>query len=243
MEYPRNAAPQNTQEQIAHGLRACALFIDWPEDRLRELAFSSRLQRYRRNTPLVVHKGQHREILVVVSGSIEVATTNTEGAKFILSMVGPGQVTRLVHLLEDVPLLYAYDAREASEVIHIPGGVMRRILDEEPALWRNIAQLMLRRYRLSAEILQDQVLGSTRRRTAIMLVILAHRYGDLEFGAPSTELRISQTDLANMLGVSRQTTSKELARLKDEGILGCGDGYRLIRLLDLPGLLRITQED
>ena len=72
---------------------------------------------------------------------------------------------------------------------------------------------------------------------------LAHRYGDLEIGACNTELRISQTDLANMLGVSRQTVGKELVRLKDEGILGGNDRYRLITLLDIPGLMRIAKED
>ncbi|MNW09098.1 Bifunctional ligase/repressor BirA [compost metagenome] len=82
-----------------------------------------------------------------------------------------------------------------------------------------------------------------RRRTAITLLNMVYRYGD-ESGSPhDTELRISQTDLANMLGVSRQTIGKELAQLKDEGVLGCNEGYRLITVVDLPKLHRITAED
>lgn len=242
MEYPQPVS-QSTREEIEHGLSTCAVFLDWPKDRLRELANAARARHYRRRTPLVSRGNHQREVFVVVSGSIEIAATNAAGDKYILSVLGAGQITRMVHLIDDMQPIFAFDARADSHIIHIPGAAMRRILDAEPVLWRSIAQTMLRRYRMSAEILQDQVLGSVRRRTAITLLNMVYRYGD-ESGSPhDTELRISQTDLANMLGVSRQTIGKELAQLKDEGVLGCNEGYRLITVVDLPKLHRITAED
>lgn len=242
MEYPQQAS-QSTREQIEHWLAACPVFLDWPKDRLRELASFARARHYRRRTPLVSRGGHPREVFVIVSGSIEVAATNAAGDKYILSVLGAGQITRLVHLIDDVQPIFAFDARADSQIIHISGVALRRILDAEPMLWRSIAQIMLRRYRISAEILQDQVLGSVRRRTAITLINMVYRYGDERGGACETELRISQTDLANMLGVSRQTVGKELAQLKEEGVLGCNEGYRLITVVDLPKLHRIAAED
>jgi CRP/FNR family cyclic AMP-dependent transcriptional regulator len=83
-----------------------------------------------------------------------------------------------------------------------------------------------------------------RRRLVLVLINLAHRYGDLgSRGQPSdTELRITQADLASMLGVSRQTVARELKRLKDEGVVGGRAGYRLVILRDMTALLRIAQE-
>ena len=240
MDYARHA-PRNAKGQIEHWLRLCPIFLDWPADRLQELARSARMRRYRRRTQLV-RESHRREILVIASGSIEIAATNAAGDKYILAVLGPGQVARLVQL-DDVPSLFAYYAREDSQIIHIPGGAMRQMLDEEPVLWRSIAQLMLRRYHRSSGFRQDQVLASARRRMANMLIQVAQRDGYLEMGACNTELHISQTDLANMLGVSRQTINRELGRLKDEGILGGNDRYRLIKLMDIPELMRIAKED
>ncbi len=242
MDYPRHAS-QDFQQQIQQALRLCPLFADWPADRLAELAASSCLRRYPRRTLFDVRGSDRRDVLVVASGSIEVMTTNTGGDKYILAVLGPGQVTKLVVLLGRAPRLFGCHAREDAEIVHVPGAALRQVLDAEPMLWRSLALFMLRRYRRSVEVLESQALGSARRRLALVLIMLAHGYSAEETSACDTELRLSQTELADMLGVSRQTVSKELEGLKDEGLLGWSDGYRLISLQDIPGLLRIAEND
>jgi CRP/FNR family cyclic AMP-dependent transcriptional regulator len=216
------------------------VFAHWPVASLRELAQSARLQRYPRGSQLVTGSSHRRDIFVVASGLVEVAATNARGDKHILSVVWPGQITRLVQLLEDEPQFFSFCAREEAQVVRIPGAAMRRILDVRPELWQSVAVVMLTRYRLSAEVMQDQVLASTRRRVAIMLNILAHRYRDQMVDGACFDLHISQTDLANMLGLARQTVGKELARLKAEGVLG--SSYRQITVLDVPALQRVAAE-
>ena len=234
---------QDAQQQIQQALRLCPLFADWPPARVAELAAASRLRRYPRRTLFDVRGSERKDVLVVASGSIEVVTTNASGDKYILAVLGPGQVTKLVLLLERVPMLFGCHAREDAEIVHVPGAVLRQVLDAEPMLWRGLALFMLRRYRRSVEILESQALGSVRRRLAVMLVMLAHRYGAGEAGTCDTELRMSQAELADMLGISRQTVSKELEGLKAEGLLGWSEGYRQISLRDIPGLLRVAEND
>ena len=244
MENPQQRL-RSRQEEIARRLRTCPLFLDWPADRLRELAGQARMRRHPRGMALATRESQRRETLVVVSGSVEISATNPGGDKYTLAVLGPGQITGLVFLLDDIPARFTRHAREDSQIIHIPCAALRQVLDAEPILWRGVAQLTLRRHFLDIEGLEGQVLGPLRRRIAVILLNLAHSHGErhAEIAPRHTELRVSQADLSNMLGVSRQTISKELAALRDEGILGDSDGYRQITLLDMPGLLRIAGEN
>lgn len=236
MEYPL-ADMQEFPEQRVQWLRRCPVFNDWPADRLRELARASRVQCHARRTRL-----QGRDILLVVEGSLEITATNHEGDKHVLAVSEPGHVAQLVELLDGgVPRLYGYHAREDSTVLHIPSAAMERILDAEPMLWRGVARFVLRRYALGIEVRQSQVLGSLRRRLATALFNLASRYGDLAPDACNTDLHIAQAELADMLGVARQSVGRELRRLEKEGVLGAREGYRSIAVLDVPALLRIAR--
>ncbi|MFT3803952.1 MAG: Crp/Fnr family transcriptional regulator [Burkholderiaceae bacterium] len=244
MEYRPRARAQADPQPLDRWLRLCPLFADWPADRLRELASAASMKRYRRRAPLDVRGDREQDILMVASGSIDMNVTNAEGGKYTLAVLGPGQITRLLHLLGEVPQLFTAHAREASQIIHIPAAAMRRVLDAEPILWRGVARFALQRFHLNVESQRDWALGSVRRRMALVLINLAHRYGDLgSRGHPTdTELRITQSELASMLGVSRQTVAGEMRRLKAEGVVGSRAGYRLVILRDMNALLRIAQE-
>ena len=241
MEYPLKASPQAEVEKL---LRLCPLFAEWPADRLRELAASARMQGYRRRALLKARGEGPSDVLMVVSGAIDLEVTSAQGGKYTLAVLGTGQVTGLLYVCGEAPQVFTVHAHEDSQILHIPLAVMRRVLDAEPILWRSVAEFALQRFHLNIEFQRDWALGSVRRRMALVLINLAHRYGDISTrGHPSdTELRITQADLANMLGVSRQTVAGELKRLKDEGVIGGRAGYRLIVLLDMAALLRIAQE-
>ncbi len=244
MEYRPRVSGHANEPPLDQSLRLCPLFADWPADCLRELASSAYLQHYRRRAPLDVGDGREQDILLVVSGSIDMNVTSADGGKYTLAVLGPGQITRLLHLLGEVPRLFTARAREDSQILHIPVAAMQRVLDTDPLLWRSVARFVLQRFHLNVESQRDWALGSVRRRMALVLINLAHRYGDLgSRGRPiDTELRVTQSELASMLGVSRQTVAGEMRSLKDEGVVEIRAGYRLVVLRDMSALLRIAQE-
>lgn len=241
MEYPLTT-PQDATEQIAQWLRLCPVFQEWPDRRLWELAQASRAQHYPSHAQFARRHVQSRDIYLVVSGSVEITATNARGDKFVLGLLRAGQITQLLRLLEDVSLRFDGYAREDSTIVHIPAALMEQILDAEPVLWRCIARLTLRRFAVSTQAQHGQALGSLRCRIAATLVNLACGYGELPLEADQAELQVTQSELADMLGVSRQTVSEELGRLKKEGLVARA-GYRKLALRDVPALLRIAGEE
>lgn len=233
---------ENPQPLIEAQLRRCPLFAEWPADRLRELAASARRQRYSRRTPLATRERPVRDVFVIESGAVEVIAANAAGDEHRL-MIQEGRVAGLVPFYEpETRRIYGFYARKGSTIIHLHGDTLRRILDDEPLLWKSVALFALRRLHRVMELLQSLTIGSVRRRLAVQLALLALPGGTDESSARSIELHSSQTDLAHALGVARQTVSKEFARLKEEGVISGNSGYGRITVLDLPRLLHIARE-
>jgi len=191
---------------------------------------SARLVRYRRRTQVLASDRRKRELLAVVSGCLEISNMNPQGRKYVNALLGPGQVAPLVRLLADVPLPYDYHAHEDSVIVHLPCDAVIALLDAEPVLWRDVAKLALQRQRLSVMLLQGQMLNSVRARVAATLTSVIRFYGMQVKAAASLPVRLSQNDLAAMLGLSRQTINKELGRLVAEGVIDMS--YKRIRIVD-----------
>ncbi|MGJ7528366.1 Crp/Fnr family transcriptional regulator [Variovorax sp. GB1P17] len=199
------------------------------------------MERYSRRTQVLAHDRHRRELLVVVSGCLEISSMSTHGRKYVNALLGPGQVAPLVRLLDDVPLAYDYHAHEDSVIVHLPCDAVIAVLDAEPILWRDVAKLGLQRQRLSIVLLQNQMLNSVHGRVAATLMSLIHFYsgqGGQGEGDSTPLVRLSQHDLAAMLGLSRQTINKELGRLLAEGVIDMS--YKRIRVIDAERLARIA---
>jgi len=223
---------------LERALRWNELFSRWPDARRADLMKSARLERYSRRTQVLAHDRHRRELLVVVSGCLEISSMSTHGRKYVNALLGPGQVAPLVRLLDDVPLAYDYHAHEDSVIVHLPCDAVIAVLDAEPILWRDVAKLGLQRQRLSIVLLQNQMLNSIRGRVAATLMSLIHFYSGQGDGDATPLVRLSQNDLAAMLGLSRQTINKELGRLVEEGAIDMS--YKRIRIVDAERLARIA---
>lgn len=223
---------------IDTALRQTPLFAAWPPAVLSTLAAAGRSLHCTRRTALLRSR-QRRELLVVVSGLVEISRTSEDGRKHLLGFLGAGAVAPLVRLLEDVPLGYDYHAHAAADVVVLPCSAMFAVLADEPILWRDIALLGLRRQRDSIAALHEQALGSTRRRIAGTLLTLARDTGTPLRDGAVLRIGLTQTDLATMLGLSRQTLNKALRELAGEGVVEAV--YRRVTLLDVGALERIAR--
>lgn len=238
---PDPASSENPLALVQRGLRRCALFQNWPDLVIDRLATIARLAHYPRGAQLLARNRPEREVKVVVSGVLAVSGVSDRGSKFMLSLIGPGELVGLVRLLQQGGRLYDYHAHEDAVVIHLPSEGVVSILDQTPQLWKDVALLALERQRDSIVSLQRRALGGLQQSVAQTLLEVASFRGTRE---PShikggVCLDLSQSDLAHMVSVSRQTINKELGWLAQQGLLRCT--YGKIHLLNVAGLRRIAE--
>jgi CRP-like cAMP-binding protein len=235
---PAAPAPTDTQARIQQGLRRCALFAAWPDLVIDRIARIARLAHYPRGAEVLPKDRLRRELKVVVSGYLAVSGVNAGGTKFMLTLIGPGEIVGLVRLLKQGGRLYDYQAHQDTVLIHLQSDALEAVLDQTPALWKDVAFMTMERQRDSIIAMQRSALGGVSQRVAEILVQVARVTGERGEGR-ALHLRVSQSDLAHMVSVSRQTINKELGLLARQGIVRAA--YGQLTILDMPALRRIAE--
>ncbi len=158
----------------------------------------------------------------VVHGAFKVSTLGEDGREGILSVVESGNWFGEASLIDGQPRPHDATAVQASTVLAIQPLAFKRLM-QRSAFARAIAVLLCGRVRVLYGLVEDAMLRSTRTRIARRLLSLSR--GDATMASDArTSVAVSQEALAMMLGITRQTLSKELKVLVRDGVLGLGYG-------------------
>lgn len=230
----------DTTALLRRAIGLCSLMRNWPREALDQIAQAAWLRHYERREPILVNQPRRREIFIVVSGAVAVDSVDADGARFLLTTFAPGEAGGLIRLLEDRVFVYSYHAPQPTVLVHIPCKPMRVVLDAHPLLWKDVCLVALQRSH--EQILQQRRrgLGRLEQRVADAVLQLVHQQAPADAPGAGLIVQATQSDLAAMLSVSRQTVNKELARLQERGLLRVD--YRRLVLLE-PGALRHLAED
>lgn len=158
----------------------------------------------------------------VVQGAFKVSTLGEDGREGILSVMEAGNWFGEASLIDGLPRPHDATAMQASVVLLIPPAAFKRLM-QRSAFARAMAALLCARVRALYGLVEDAMLRSTRTRIARRLLSLAR--GDATMASDArTSVAVSQEALAMMLGITRQTLSKELKVLARAGVLALGYG-------------------
>ncbi|CAE6753268.1 hypothetical protein R70006_03132 [Paraburkholderia domus] len=232
MRHPPNAA--DPFALICRALRASTLFAEWPLASVERLAKTARLEHHKKHTQVLSADRERREVLVAVSGCVEVSRTSADGSRFVGILMRAGDCAGLVRLLQEIRAPYDYVVLEDALMVHVPSDALIQVLNDEPILWRSVALFALARQRDNAVSMQQRVLSDLSTQLAARIVELLAAAAMSGTGTPGRSLSLSQGKLGSMLGKSRQTINKELGKLSDRGLIAID--YGKIEVLDLPAL-------
>ncbi|CAJ0809925.1 Crp/Fnr family transcriptional regulator [Ralstonia flaminis] len=172
----------------------------------------------------------------VASGALKLSIFNAEGDEVILTLVEPGNWFGGVSTLDQQPRGHCAVALEDAEVLAVSAARFEALM-RDAAFAAAIARLVAMRLRLAYGSLASAALQGTRVRVARRIAMLAH--GDVSQSAQGrATINTSQDALAMMLGISRQTLSKELQALVKLGAIRLRYGH--IEIQDMSQLLGVS---
>lgn len=123
-----------------------------------------------------------------------------------------------LELFDDQPRRQDSRAEEPVRVLNVPQDALKAMLEGEPRYWREIGQLAASKTRLAFKALADSATGSSLTRVARRILTIFDSHS-LHAGAPRTQLSASQEQLAQMLGMSRQTVNVHLGKLEKQEVI------------------------
>ena len=170
--------------------------------------------------------------LGVIAGAFKVSTLGEDGREGILAVMEPGNWFGESSLIDGLARPHDVTAMEPSTVFVVGAPAFERLM-RRPAFARAIGALLCSRVRALYGLVEDAMLRSTRTRIARRLLSLAR--GDVTMAVDArARVGVSQEALAMMLGITRQTLSKELKALVHGGVITLG--YGRIDILSVPEL-------
>ena len=161
---------------------------------------------------------------VVGSGHARAVRSHSDGRTITLATFGPGDIFGELAMFDDEKRSATVEAVDAVEAIAILGNDMRRLLREHPDMSAKLVIALGRRLRAANERLASQSFQTVQSRVAQVVSQLVAQAR--EEGAPDGDVlvTITQAEIAQLAGSSRESASRFLAVLERAGLVTQGRG-------------------
>lgn len=156
-------------------------------------------------------------LYVVVKGKIKLARTARDGRENLLALLGAGDMLGELSVFDPGPRLSRAHAVEDSLVYELPKAVLDEWLDDHLEMSRHILRALAERIRRLSNAMADLVFSDVPGRVAKAILDLGHRFGRMERGHVVVKHGLTQEELAQLVGASRETVNKALADFASRG--------------------------
>lgn len=219
-------------------LRRTRLLADLPGEIVDRLCAASRVLAFHDGESILRQDEPGIGLIVIASGCVVTSRTRTNGRRLVFDLGQPGQIMGTFEAFDGQPSPLDNHARGETRIVLIPYEVFRTVARRCPDLAIAMITLHTRRNRLDFERMM-LVLDSMRVRIAKILVYFS-RGPESTAGEMALPVRISQDDIAGILGITRASANKELVALARAGILAWH--YSHVTVRDMQKLIAVAAE-
>ncbi|SNS65367.1 cAMP-binding domain of CRP or a regulatory subunit of cAMP-dependent protein kinases [Micrococcales bacterium KH10] len=170
-------------------------------------------------TPVRLSKGEvlfregalGNQLFVITSGKIKLGRSSQDGRENLLAVLGPGEMLGELSLFDPGPRTATATAVSDSELLELPHDRLASWITTHPAVATPLLGALAGRLRRTDEALADLVFSDVPGRVAKALLDLAERFGQKTSDGIRVTHELTQEELAQLVGASRETVNKALA--------------------------------
>ena len=186
---------------------------------------------------VLFHEGDaDNRLYVVTDGKVKLGHTSSDGRENLLAVLGPGQMFGELSLFDRGPRSSTATAITPTTLLALTRADLLEWLSTRPEVAEGLLHQMARRLRRSNEAMADLVFSDVPGRVAKALLDLSTRFGRKEPDGLHVHHDLTQEELAQLVGASRETVNKALADFAGRGWIRLE--ARAVVLLDVERLTR-----
>jgi CRP/FNR family transcriptional regulator, cyclic AMP receptor protein len=172
----------------------------------------------------VFHEGDRSDACYIVrAGDLRVTREHPDGRAIALATLGPGDIFGELAMLDGEARSASVETLSECELLALPAGDVRRMLQSSSEITVKLVVALTRRLREANERIARQSFQTVPSRVAGVLSQLIAEETPLE-GRNGITIRMTQADLAQLAGTSRESVSRFLAVLERAGVVHVGRG-------------------
>jgi CRP/FNR family transcriptional regulator, cyclic AMP receptor protein len=208
-------------------LQHSPLFRGLPPDVLERIAGAAVQRAFRDGEVIFSHGDPGDALYAVVTGRIRISSGVPDGREIFLNIMEPGDTFGEIALLDGGSRTASATAIAPSELVSMRREHFQALLEREPRVAFELLRICGQRLRWTSGLLEDAALLDAPARLAKRLLILGELHG--KRAKDGVTLRISQEELANFLGVTRQAVNQQLQAWKTRGWVSLKRGVIVVR--------------
>lgn len=221
-------------------LRRHPLFAGLEAAILGELVRYAVVRRFGHGELIFRHGDTGNALYGILGGRVRIFTPGPGNGEITLNLMEPGELFGEIAALDGKPRTASAIAMEATTLLQLRRDAMLQALKQHPSFAEAVILLLCDRLRWTSDLIEDTAFLPLPARLAKRLLALGVTVG----GEPAADergrirLRLSQRELATLVGASRESVNKLLSQWRARGLVEL-QRQRLM-LVDLPGLARIA---
>ena len=186
---------------------------------------------------VVFNEGEPGDSLyIILSGKIKLGRRAADGRQNLVMVMGPSDMVGELSLFDPGPRTATATAVTDARLARLKKTSLRPWLNNRPEIAEQLLRVLARRLRRTNDALADLIFTDVPGRVAKNLLQMAGRFGTRDGGVLRVTHDLTQEELAQLVGASRETVNKALADFASRGWLRL-DGKSVI-ILDPERLAR-----
>ena len=208
----------SNRDRAWHLERASLLRALTPEQR-RRLEPDIRTLAVRRGERVYAPGEPSDELFVVKTGVVKLCATTADGREIVLAFANPGDTFGELAVVDEAPRDHRAEAHEDAVVCGVGRDLVVALIREAPEVGFELNRILGCRVRGLRCRVEELLCRSAEVRVARALVDLADAHGIADAEGVLVPLRLSQRDLANLAGLSRETVNAVLQDLRARSLV------------------------
>ena len=202
--------------------------VPLPDEALRHIASSGVVRTFPKSTILIAEGDVGDSLYIILSGRVKVYASNAAGREVVINFHGPGEYVGEMSL-DGEPRSASVVTLEPTTCAIVNRAQFRDFLAQNPDFAQHLIQTLIHRCRGATENVKSLALSDVYGRLVRLLNALAVEHG----GNQVVEERLTQQDIADRVGASRDMIGKLMKDLVGGGYLAVED-RRITILKRLP---------
>lgn len=195
------------------------LFTHLPDADVDQLLRYARIERHKAGHTIFLKGSPGHGMMAVLSGQVRISAPSPEGKEIVLNLVGPGEVFGEIALLDGHERTADAVAMNDCELLVLERRDFIPFLERHPEVCIRLMEVLCARLRRTSEQVEDVLFLELPARLAKMLLRLAKEHGHTTAAGQVIDLKLSQRELGNLTGATRESINKQLKEWERDGVL------------------------
>jgi CRP/FNR family cyclic AMP-dependent transcriptional regulator len=211
-----------------NALSEISLFRGLPAERLKRLAEVLRKKTVPAGTNMITAEQPGEVVYVILEGTVKILIEQMDGREVILAFLGDGDTVGEMSLVDSSGRSANVMTMERCTLLWMDRATFQDLLKNSNEFAQNLVRLLASRLRMANEQIQSLSSLDVAGRLARQILAFSERYGrDTEEGK-LVPLRLTQSDLAELVGASRERVNQVMVDFRGKGFLTVDSSHRIV---------------